>query len=59
VYLVNIIESDISWGQRIDEQREFPTKEAALDFCSEFNAKNTNEGVPDRYMRAGYRGWTV
>lgn len=49
---VNIIESERGWGQRVDEVKEFETLEIAEAFCREFNAENTEETVPDWYMRA-------
>ena len=49
---VVIIESERGWGQRIDEVKEFDTREQAEDFVEEFNADNTEDTVPDWYMYA-------
>lgn len=49
---VNIIESELGWGQKIDEVKEFDTLELAEAFVTEFNSRNTEDTVPDWYMRA-------
>ncbi len=49
---VNIIESERGWGSKIDEVRTFPSLEEAEAFVTEFNSHNTEETVPDWYMRA-------
>jgi len=51
-WLVQIIESERGWGQRLDETKEFPTYEKAEAFIKEFNSKNTEDTVPDWYMAA-------
>lgn len=51
-FKVNIIESERDWGSKIDEVREFDTKEQADKFIEEFNSKNNEDKVPDWYMRA-------
>lgn len=49
---VFIIESERGWGQKVDEVKEFATREEAVRFCSEFNSKNISDSVPDWYMVA-------
>ncbi len=49
---VYIIESERGFGQKIDEVKEFDTLELAETFVTEFNSHNTEEKVPDWYMRA-------
>lgn len=50
---VEIIESERGWGQRVDEVKEFPTYEEAINFCKEYNDNyNTKNEVPDWYMYA-------
>lgn len=53
---VQIIESERGWGQKIDEIKEFPTREEALAFCKEFNKDNNQDQVPDWYMVAKIEG---
>ncbi len=55
-YQVDIIESERGWGQKIDETLYFDNEAEALEYCKNFNARNTAETVPDWYMRADYRG---
>lgn len=50
--IVHIIESERGWGQRLDEVREFDTREDAEKFVREFNAENNKPVVPDWYMYA-------
>lgn len=52
VVKVAIIESERGWGQRVDEIKEFPTKEEAEAFIQDFNAENNEDVVPDWYMYA-------
>lgn len=49
---VQLWEFERDWGSRLDETREFDSKEEAQTFLNEFNAKNTSEHVPDWYMIA-------
>ena len=51
-YRVDIIEYERGWGQKIDEQKFFQTKELALNFIKEYNARNNETEVPDWYMVA-------
>lgn len=55
-YLVDIIESERGWGQKVDETLEFDSKEEAIEYCKKYNSKNTEERAPDWYMYASYRG---
>ncbi len=36
----------------LDERKKFPSLEEAEAFVTEFNSENTDETVPDWYMRA-------
>jgi hypothetical protein len=56
VHLVNLIEHERGWGSRIDEVKEFPTEQEAMDYVVEFNSKNIAQVVPDWYMVAEYAG---
>lgn len=49
---VIIIESERGWGQKVDEVREFPTREEAIAFCDDYNKDNPKDHVPDWYMQA-------
>ena len=49
---VHIVESERGWGARLDEVKEFATVELAEAFVAEFNSLNTEDTVPDWYMRA-------
>jgi hypothetical protein len=49
---VYIIESERGWGQKVDEVKEFPTREEAEKFVREYNSQNTEPTVPDWYMYA-------
>jgi hypothetical protein len=49
---VVIIESERGWGQRIDEEMEFPTKAEAEAFIAKYNTQNNQPTVPDWYMYA-------
>jgi len=50
--IVQIIESERGWGARVDEVKEFPTREAAETFCKDYNKSNNLDVVPDWYMFA-------
>jgi hypothetical protein len=58
-YRVDIIESERGWGSKIDETIYFDSEEEARKYCEDFNARNTENAVPDWYMRADYRGKVV
>lgn len=49
---VYIYESERGWGQKVDEIKEFDTRELAQKFADEFNSKNGLNHVPDWYMFA-------
>lgn len=50
---VFIIESELGWGQKVDEVLEFPTKEEAEKFCKIYNDKYNPPGpAPNWYMYA-------
>lgn len=51
-FVVQIIESERGWGQRVDEERAFDTYEEAAKFRDEFNSHNNEAEVPDWYMFA-------
>jgi len=51
-YRVTIIESERGWGQRVDEEVEFPTLKAAKAFQIKYNEQNILTRVPDWYMYA-------
>jgi hypothetical protein len=49
---VVVIESERGWGQRIDSERWFDSREAAEAFCKDYNKDNTAPVAPDWYMVA-------
>lgn len=51
-FVVNIIESEAGWGQRVDEVKKFNSASKAYEFVEEFNSKNNKETVPEWYMYA-------
>lgn len=62
IWSVNVIELEYSergWGQKIVETKEFFDYASAIKFAREFNARNTNESVPDWYMYAESRRFCV
>lgn len=55
---VFIIESERGWGQRVEETIEFPTREAAIAYATEYNQRYNPplDEVPDWYMYAQVEG---
>jgi len=55
---VQIIESEAGWGQRVDEVKTFPTREAAEKWAREYNRKHNppKDTTPDWYMYARVEG---
>ena len=51
---VYIIEQELGWGSKVDEEKEFDTREEAIQFCKDYNDKyNTGRIMtPDWYMYA-------
>ena len=54
---VYMIESERGWGQRVDEVKEFGTREEAETFCRTYNSKHNppvadTAPAPDWYMFA-------
>jgi len=50
---VYIIESEASWGKRIDKEKEFATLEEAEQFYKDYNDKNNSRAhTPTWYMYA-------
>ena len=47
MWKVQIIESELGWGQRVDEVKEFDSLEKANEFVKEFNSHNNLQCVPD------------
>lgn len=58
-FIVDVIESERGWGQKLDEQKEFETYEGAVDFIKDFNKDNTQSVVPDWYMYARPNNFTI
>lgn len=52
VWQVELIESELGWGLRIDEVIEFETEAKAKAFVKKFNSRNNEPTVPDWYMYA-------
>lgn len=55
-YRVNIIESEIGWGQKIDEVKYFDKELEAKKFVEDFNSANDKIHVPDWYTYAEFVG---
>ena len=55
-FIVDIIESESGWGQKLDEIKYFDSEPAALGFCKDYNKDNTATSTPEWYMVAQYRG---
>lgn len=49
---VLIIESERGWGQKVEEERMFPSLETAEAFVKDYNKDNNLPEVPDWYMYA-------
>lgn len=49
---VSIWEMDRWSGKKLDETKEFDTRQEAIDFCTEYNKKNNLPEVPEWYMVA-------
>ena len=51
---VFIIESEVGWGRKVDEEKEFATREEAIQFCKDYNDEYNPPGKisPDWYMYA-------
>jgi hypothetical protein len=48
-----MIESEVGWGAKIDEVKEFPTKEKAVAFAEKYNKKYNNlDHAPSWYIKA-------
>lgn len=52
MFKVEIIESERGWGKKIDEIKEFDTKELAEEFIKKYNSQNDLPYTPDWYMYA-------
>ena len=51
-YKAYIYEFERGWGNRLDETKEFDSKEERDTFVEEYNSRNTETVVPDWYMTA-------
>jgi hypothetical protein len=51
-FIVEIIESESGWGQKLDGIRGFRTEQAAKNYITKYNASNNLPYVPDWYMYA-------
>lgn len=51
---VLIIESEAGWGQRVEEELSFLTREEAIQYCRDYNNKYNppKEVTPSWYMYA-------
>jgi len=50
---VFIIESEEGWGQKVDSEKEFDTREEAVQYCKDYNDEHNPPGhTPDWYMYA-------
>ena len=58
LHRVNVIESDIYLGQKLDAIEYFKTEQEARKWCQKFNKDNCTQtqGVPDWYVVAEYVG---
>lgn len=58
---VLIIESERGWGRKVDEVKEFTSREKAEAFVKKYNQKNVDDWnktheVPEWYMQAEIEG---
>lgn len=55
---VEIIESELGWGSKVDEVKEFDTWEEANEFTRDYNTKYNppSDNTPDWYMYANLEG---
>lgn len=55
---VLIIESERDWGSKVDEIKEFDTKEEAIKFVKDYNQKHNpvKDMTPNWYMYAKLQG---
>ncbi len=55
---VYIIESEAGWGQKVDETKEFPTREEAIEWAKAYNNKHNppRDTTPSWYMYAEVEG---
>lgn len=51
-FKVHIMEYERGWGSRVDETKEFDTRELADAFIREYNEDNNLPEAPDWYMVA-------
>ena len=51
---VYIIEQELGWGSKVDEEKEFDTRKEAIQFCKDYNDEynSPGTGTPDWYMYA-------
>lgn len=57
IYRVEIIESELGWGQKVDEVIHFDNEEEARQYVTDYNRKHNPPGpTPDWYMIALYVG---
>lgn len=51
---VYIIESEVGWGQKVEETIEFDSRKLAVEFCRDYNEKYNppKYKTPDWYMYA-------
>lgn len=59
IFKVDIIESERGWGQRIDETKEFDSYDEAVAFIENFNSQNDQSEVPDWYMYATPKNFSI
>lgn len=52
VILVDVIESEAGWGQKVDEVKTFKSLGAAKRFVARFNRPNDKATTPSWYMYA-------
>jgi hypothetical protein len=55
-YQVDLVEYERGWGSKIEEVLYFDNEAEALEYCKQFNSKNTAPTAPDWYMIAEYQG---
>jgi len=56
IYRVNIIESELGWGSKIDQIKYFASEQDAKLFVKDFNSLNAADTAPTWYMQAEYVG---
>ncbi len=56
VVVVEVVEHERGWGQRLIDSIEFVSEEKAQAYINEINSHNTASEAPDTYIEAHIKG---